>query len=382
MIKELRMKYLFFDIECANRDSTGRNQIYSFGYLLADENMHILEREKDILINPNVKQWDRHVVKEILAYPKLEVEKKPRFNKVYTKIKNLLESSETIVCGFSVKDDVGYLLDECERYECDPFQFKFYDIQRLAAKVSETKINGLGTVYVEWCGRLADGAHRSDVDARYTYEVAKAICDKTKNKLINLFQENEACEGKTDGFRFGYNDEELLTRDERRVRREEKRMQYFSDHKEKNGERILKEEYQDFILKGSRNNLLFLRLLDHVQPKNERGQIFAGKKISISLNYELYHFRNMLKIVQMICDCGGEYVKKASIADIFVSYEDVENGRTCTKQKFVEEAIANGAKIQMMSFAVFLKKLNLTEEELNTLPDEDVAYLLDEKYKK
>ena len=382
MIGDLRMKYLFFDIECANRDCTGRNQIYSFGYLLADENMHILEREKDILINPNVKQWDRHVVKEILAYPKLEVEKKPRFNKVYTKIKNLLESSETIVCGFSVKDDVGYLLDECERYECAPFQFKFYDIQRLAAKVSETKINGLGTVYVKWCGRLANGAHRSDVDARYTYEVAKAICNKTKNKLINLFQENETCEGKTDGFRFGYNDEELLTRDERRVRREEKRMQYFSERKEKNGERILKEEYQDFILKGSRNNILFLRLLDHVQPKNERGQIFAGKKISISLNYELYHFRNMLKIVQMICDCGGEYVKKASIADIFVSYEDVENGRTCTKQKFVEEAISNGAKIQMMSFEEFLKQLNLTKEELNALPDEDVAYLLDEKYKK
>ena len=376
------MKYLFFDIECANRDSTGKNQIYSFGYLLADENMHILEREKDILINPNVKQWDWHVVKEMLAYPKLEIERQPKFNKVYTKIKNLLENPETVVCGFSVKDDVGYLLDECERYECEPFQFKFYDVQRLAAKVTGTKVNRLGAAYVEWCGRLADGAHRSDVDARYTYEVAKAICHKTNKELIDLFQENEVCQGKIDGFRFGYSDEELLTRDERRAKREEKRMQYFSGHKEKNGERILKEEYQDFILKGSRNNLLFLRLLDHVQPKNEREQIFVGKKISISLNYELYHFRNMLKIVQMICDCGGEYVKKASIADIFVSYEDVENGRTCTKQKFVEEAIANGAQIQMMSFEEFLKQLNLTEEELNALPDEDVDYLLDEKYKK
>jgi hypothetical protein len=36
----------------------------------------------------------------------------------------------------------------------------------------------------------------------------------------------------------------------------------------------------------------------------------------------------------------------------------------------------------MMSFEEFLKKLNLTEEELNALPDEDVDYLLDEKYKK
>ena len=376
------MKYLFFDIECASRDKAGRNQMYSFGYLLTDENLNVLEKEKDLLINPAVEQWDWHVVKNILAYPKFAVEKSPKFCKFYNKLQELLENPKTIVCGFSVKDDVGYLLDECERYKCEPFQFKFYDIQRLAANVSGTKVNGLGTIYVEWCGRLADGAHRSDVDARYTYEVAKAICHKTNKELIDLFQENEVCQGKIDGFRFGYSDEELLTRDERRAKRDEKRMQYFSGHKEKNGERILKEEYQDFILKGSRNDLLFLRLLDYVQPKNKRAQIFEGKKISISLNYELYHFRNMLKIVQMICDCGGEYVKKASVADIFVSYEDVENGRTCTKQKFVEEAIANGAQIQMMSFEEFLKKLNLTEQELNALPDEDVDYLLDEKYKK
>lgn len=376
------MKYLFFDIECANRDSTGRNQIYSFGYLLADKDMHILEREKDILINPNVKQWDRKVLKEMLAYPKEEVAKQPKFKGVYKKIKSLLENDETIICGFSVKDDVRYLLDECERYNCEPFQFRFYDIQRLEANVSGTKASGLSSTYIKWSGRLADGAHRSDVDARYTYEIARAICDKTNKRLMDLFQENENCVGTINGFRFGYNDEELLTRDERRVKREEKKAQYFLGHKEKNGERVLKEEYQDFILKGSRNNLLFLRLLDNVQPKKDREKIFAGKKISISLNYELYHFKNMLKIVQMICDCGGEYVKKASITDIFVSYEDIENGRTCTKQKFVEEAVAKGANIQTISFVEFLMSLGLTEETLNSLPDEDVEYLLDEKYKR
>ena len=42
------MNYLFFDIECANRDETGRNQIYSFGYLVVDENMQVVEKEKDI----------------------------------------------------------------------------------------------------------------------------------------------------------------------------------------------------------------------------------------------------------------------------------------------------------------------------------------------
>ena len=97
MIGDLRMKYLFFDIECANRDCTGRNQIYSFGYLLADENLRILEEEKDLLINPNIKQWDWKVLKEMLAYPKAKVERQQKFDKVYIKIKNLLENSETVV---------------------------------------------------------------------------------------------------------------------------------------------------------------------------------------------------------------------------------------------------------------------------------------------
>ena len=62
-----------------------------------------------------------------------------------------------------------------------------------------------------------------------------------------MFQENENCVGKTDGFRFGYSDEELLNRDERHVKREERRLQRFLGSKEKNGERVLKEECQDFI---------------------------------------------------------------------------------------------------------------------------------------
>ena len=217
------MKYLFFDIECAHRDKTGRNQMYSFGYLLVDENLNVLEKEKDLLINPAVEEWDWHVVKNILAYPKFAVEKSPKFCKFYNKLKGLLENPQTIVCGYSVKDDVGYLLDECERYNLEPFQFQFYDVQRLVATLSGPKAVSLSVAYIQWCGRLADGAHRSDLDALYTYEVAKAISQKTGKKIIDLFQENKWCEGKTVGFQFGYSDEEFLNRDERRVRREERK---------------------------------------------------------------------------------------------------------------------------------------------------------------
>ena len=85
-------KYLFFDIECANRDSDGRNMIYSFGYLLSDEQFNILCSEKDLVINPNVKEWDWYVLKKILAYSKKYVESQPKFPHLYEKIKKLIGS--------------------------------------------------------------------------------------------------------------------------------------------------------------------------------------------------------------------------------------------------------------------------------------------------
>ena len=136
------MKYLFFDIECANCFDK-RGKIYSFGYIISDENFNIIEKEKDIIINPNVERWDWYVIKNILAYPKRDVESRAKFNKQYNKIKRLLEDEETIVCGFSVKDDVGYILDECERYKLEPIQFNFFDIQRLEAKLSKSKVKKL-----------------------------------------------------------------------------------------------------------------------------------------------------------------------------------------------------------------------------------------------
>ena len=44
------MKFLFFDIECANCFG-GVGKIFSFGYVLTDETFHVLERD-DILMNP------------------------------------------------------------------------------------------------------------------------------------------------------------------------------------------------------------------------------------------------------------------------------------------------------------------------------------------
>ena len=377
------MKYLFFDIECANCNDR-RSKIYSFGYIIADEGLNVIEDEKDIVMNPDVDKWDWYVLKNILAYSKKEVESKSKFNKHYNKIKRLLEDEETIVCGFSVKNDVGYILDECERYKLEPIKIRFFDIQRLEAKISGSDNKGLGEAYISWCKQLLLGAHRSDVDAKFTLDLAKEICKKQKKTLQEFILEDESLSGKTDGFKYGFNDEQLETRDERYERKQAERLLRFTGRKDKSGFRELKEECKDYILKGSKNNLLFLRHMENVKPKTDREQTLLGKRISISLNYEAYNFTNMMKIVQLICDCGGEYVKKASTSDIFVKYHLIEDGeeRRCSKYEFVQEEIKNGKEIDIVEFEDFLELLGLTEEKLNELPIEDYEYLMDEKYKR
>ena len=377
------MKYLFFDIECANCDDR-KGKIYSFGYIVVDENLNVVENEKDIIMNPNVEQWRWYVLKNILAYSKKDVESRSKFDKHYNKIKRLLEDKDTKVCGFSVKDDVGYLLDECERYRLEPIKIDFFDIQRLEAKISESHNKGLEEAYLFWCRQLPTGAHRSDIDARFTLEIAREICKKQKKTLQEFMLEDESLSGKTDGFKYGFNDEQLETRDERYERKEAERLLRFTGKKDKSGFRELKEECKDYILKGSKNNLLFLRHMENVKPKTDREQTLLGKRISISLNYEAYNFTNMMKIVQLICDCGGEYVKKASTADIFVKYHLIEDGeeRRCSKYEFVQEEIKNGREIDIVEFEDFLELLGLTEEKLNKIPIEDYEYLMDEKYKR
>lgn len=73
------MKYLFLDVECANCEN-GRGKIYSIGYIIADDDLNIVENEKDLIINPDIEAWDLYVVKNILAYPKKDVEEQPKFN--------------------------------------------------------------------------------------------------------------------------------------------------------------------------------------------------------------------------------------------------------------------------------------------------------------
>ena len=70
---------------------------------------------------------------------------------------------------------------------------------------------------------------------------------------------------------------------------------------------------------------MFIRYLENVRINDNENCVFSNKKISISLNYEMYNFRNMIKLIKLIADNGGEYIKKASLADYFVPFETNDN---------------------------------------------------------
>ena len=79
----------------------------------------------------------------------------------------------------------------------------------------------------------------------------------------------------------------------------------------------------------------------------------------------------MLNIVQMLCNKGATYVMKASLCDVFVTYKVLnEDGteRTCSKSKYVNKAIEEGANIKIVSFDEFVGMLGLTEQKLDELP--------------
>ena len=177
------MKYLFFDIECADG---GKATICSFGYVIADENFKILRRE-DIVINPQGRFYltgragrpDVH-----LAYPEATFKRAPAFDKFYNKIKALVQNEEYYVVGHSIGDDVTYLNKACARYKLEPFCFSYFDTQRMYRELTGDKKsisleNALAAFDIDERFRY----HQSVEDARATMFLLKALLARQTQAL-------------------------------------------------------------------------------------------------------------------------------------------------------------------------------------------------------
>ena len=168
------LKLLFFDMEFANGQIPG--SVFSFGYVITDEEFNILSGPADICINPDC-EWNEYVAKNILAYPMESIKASPLFPDCYETIKDLFASVDVAV-GFSVSNDITALRRACARYELSPILYRWFDMEKLCRRADKHKeAHGLAGYVTAWCGEAPENQHRSDGDALATMHLMRAVCE-------------------------------------------------------------------------------------------------------------------------------------------------------------------------------------------------------------
>lgn len=281
-----------------------------------------------------------------------EYEESPTFDKYYEKIVQLIRSADYVI-GHSMDGDSKALNEDCIRYNLPSIDYVFYDIKIFYKAFKNIKIDVSVTNIMKDLNAQGDEReHDAEADAFNTMADLKKMLDDLNLPLSDLIVLCPKARNKNEN----YEVESIVINN---LIREEEFQKLGTD-----GDNNTLKRY-------SKNGRLFIQFLDNVQPTEKCNQDLKGQSISISINYEENHFRQMLNIVQMICNHGGTYVMKASLGTIFVPYPVVNEDGTekyCSKSKYVKEANENGGNIKEMSFQEFLDVLNITEQQLDNLP--------------
>ena len=372
------MKYVFYDAESVDKE---HKCSFTFGYLVTDEKFNVIIPKEDIVFNPEIEQenydwWAyRHILND--SYSERDFVNKKPFPHFYKKIKSLFNDEDILCVGFEVNEDVKYLLGNCDKYGLEPINFRYIDLRDVISLLTGEKASSLALEYVRYYHKPYNGIHKSDNDAEMTMLILKELLRLKKKSLSKILDENKGLIGNSEGFVYGFDGNKFDLKNPR-----EPNYEMIGKIKVKK----MKEGQENYIIRGTINSLLFARFIDFAEKTEDLEQKLEGKKISISLNYELYNFQNMLKIVQRIKNLGGEYVKKGSFADIFVKQDAPvkdKNGELipCLKYNYVLEAIEKeGKNIEILEFDEFLNLVDLTKEQLDKMSNIDVDYLKDEKY--
>lgn len=352
------MRYLFFDIECCN----GRD-ICEFGYIITDEHFNKLKTDV-ITIDPNAvfNLTGRKGQKDIrLFFSEEDYYASPSFSFYYRFIKELIEYKDQIIVGHSIANDAKFLRTSCRRNSLPAINFRFNDSQKMFAEY----FNEDRRVSLEDAGEIFDVEkplyqHRSDLDSIQTMEFVKKMCESLDVTLEELIDLCPTCSGEMKDFE----------------------IQYYTNNYDKWID-AAKLSSENIINK--RNKILFSDFLHNVKVQGKAVKsVLSGKTVYISLNYEKYHFREMLSLVQLIVNHGGTYVRNASLCDYFVTYKLVDpNGleNPCSRLESANDAIAQGKDINIIDFDKLLEILNITNRELTQMPFPDNSSFKTDKNK-
>lgn len=359
------MKYLFFDIECANCYNNCA-KIFSLGYCITDENFNLLHDKEDVLINPR-DRFDWYVAKKMMAYPRSIFADKPPFPEFYEFFREMFEDPETVVIGYAVTNDVHFLQDDCRRYDLTPFTYRFYDVQQIYARQPENNTaKNLEDSLLSWCGIEPENLHRSDEDAYNTMLILKAIAAYHGKNLPELLEMYPDCGGRTEGFTMEY----AWKKPEGEAKKKRHRG---GKKRKKGGEADAQPDADNMMEGGSENAELFLKYLSTLAPKKTRKPpMLSGHTVTVGLGYQRTHFNEMLYLAQMIVNEGGRYTLSTRNADILFTYgEDEQDQRLETARAMLEA----GEEIEIYPIKVLFDMLETSEVRLSRKPKMDLSHL-------
>lgn len=357
------MRYLFFDLEEA---STRKNICYicEFGYVITDEKFNAIEK-KNYVINPKFQrnQWDYRVVRKILTRTIEQYENCLDFNHFYPHIVRHIKNAD-YVFGHTTDSDVEALNQEIKRHDHEPLDFTFYDIKEFyKAYIGKNKSVGLSTMVEEL--HIEGGTeikHDALADAYNTMLCMKKMLSDMNVSLEELIDLSKDA-------KFGKNIQNVSTEIT------EKKLE---DTVDSDSKKLVIDDGTNELCNRHRHNLdMYLIYLDNIKINNDG--ILKDKKISISLNYEQDHYRQSLNLIRLIAEQGGQIILKASLADIVVKYDLMnEDGslRKDTRLDYALEAINNGSKIEIITFDELLNRIGISEGELDSMdyPSFDFMY--------
>ena len=359
------MNYIFFDIECANCQG-GRAKICSFGYVITNEYFKVVEK-RDLIINPRAPfmlngRGNRPYIK--LAYDKKQFLAAPDFRAALPKIRELLSSRNCLIFGYAADNDASYLKSEFERYKLPCVDFIYYDLQKLFRFAlpergqNQVSLAGAASLFI---GEVDQEIHKSDEDAYLTMRVLEGLSKKTGLSPVKLLEQYPACRG------------------------ELKDLQVYICIPE--GKNLFVRplgDKSDRIAPKTENRTLYTRFIRHVKPSGAvRPQWLRGKRVSVPEKFAERHYSDAMKLIQLICDCGGRYTQVADDCHVFVTFP-VYNDDGSEKEA-AEIARIKGkrpvCRTKFLSPDQFFAECGLDPEEgAAALPFPSVRHLLDERY--
>lgn len=298
----LKMKLVFFDIECACVHKTYA-KICAFGYVVCDEQFNILEKE-DILINPKgrFELTDRKGEKGInLPYDYAAFKNHPPFPKVYNRIKELLEDEEACVFGHAVLNDVKYLNLETKRFKLPSFNFRFTDSQILFMALINDFSRQFGLEFISNKLGVEFTPHRAADDAYATMRIVEAMCKEKGCGYQELLKELGVSFGKIENYNIS--------------RPQSKGMRAYN--REKSEEKKAR----------SRARIQFFNNVS--RKKQKKGGKFYGKTFTFARPLE-NNIEISIPLVNRIYEQGGRYSSQLDECRYYVCLEGDDGVRTQT----------------------------------------------------